>query len=55
MKAKLDGQWPKGPPQDVLDKYGDTIKANKKAVIEAMMACSNDPTFGKMMDDTKAD
>ena len=53
MQAKLNEQWTKGPPKDVVDKYGDTMKANKKAVVEAMMACSNDPTFGKMMDDTK--
>ncbi len=55
MQGKLKEQWPKGPPKDVLEKYGDTMQANKKAVVEAMMACSNDPTFGKMMDDTKAD
>jgi len=54
LQAKLNEQWPKGPPKDVQDKYGDVMKANKKAVVEAMMECSNDPTFGKMMDDTKA-
>lgn len=55
MQAKLKEQWPKGPPKDVLEKYGDVMKANKTAVVDAMMACSNDPTFSKMMDDTKAD
>jgi uncharacterized protein YjlB len=54
LQGKLNKQWPKGPPKDVIEKHGDTMKANKKAVIDAMMACSNDPTFGKMMDDTKA-
>ncbi len=55
LQGKLKDQWPEGPPKDVLEKYGDTMKANKKAVVEAMMDCSNDPTFGKMMDETKAD
>lgn len=54
LRQKLNEQWPKGPPQDVKDKYGDVMQANKKAVMEAMMDCSNDPTFSKMMDDTKA-
>ncbi len=55
LQAKLNKQWSDGPPDEVKEKYGDVIKANKKAVVEAMMDCSNDPTFGKMMDDTKAD
>ncbi len=54
MRTKLNESWPKGPPQDVKDKYGDVMNANKKAVVGAMMDCSNDPVFGKMMDDTKA-
>lgn len=55
MQKKLNEQWPKGPPEDVQKKYGDQIKANKKAVVDAMFACSNDPAFSKMMDDTKTD
>ena len=54
LQGKLNAQWDKGPPKDVVEKYGDVMNANKKAVVEAMMDCSNDPTFGKMMDDTKA-
>jgi hypothetical protein len=54
LQKKLNDQWPDGPPKDIKEKYGDKMKANKKAVIDAMFACSNDETFGKMMDDTKA-
>lgn len=36
-------------------KYGDQMKANKKAVMDAMFACTNDPAFSKMMDDTKTE
>ena len=53
MQKKLKEQWPDGPPKDVKEKYGDQMKANKKAVIDAMMSCSSDPAFGKMMDETK--
>ena len=53
MQKTLNAKWSGGPPKDVLEKYGDTIKANKKAVMDAMFACSSDPAFGKMMDDTK--
>ncbi len=55
MQKKLNEQWPKGPPEDVQKKYGDVMKANKKAVVDAMFSCSNDPAFSKMMDDTKTD
>jgi hypothetical protein len=55
MRKKLNAEWPKGPPKDVQEKYGETMKANKKAVMDAMLSCSNDPTFGKMMDDTKSE
>ena len=55
LQAKLKDAWPKGPPQDVIEKYGDQMKANKKAVIDAMMACSSNEAFGKMMDDTKSE
>jgi hypothetical protein len=54
MRKKLNDEWPKGPPKDVQEKYGDQMKKNKKAVMEAMLECSNDPAFSKMMDDTKS-
>ena len=52
LQKKLNAQWSSGPPKDILEKHGDKMKANKKAVIDAMLNCSNDETFGKMMDDT---
>ena len=55
MQKKLNEQWPKGPPEDIQKKYGDQMKANKKAVVDAMFKCSNDPAFSKMMDDTKTE
>lgn len=55
LQGVLNAQWSKGPPADVIAKYGTTMKANKKAVIDAMFACSNDEAFGKMIDDTKTD
>ena len=53
LQKKLNAQWSSGPPKDVMDKYGEKMKANKTAVVDAMMKCSNDETFGKMMDETK--
>ena len=50
MREKLNSS---PPSKDVQEKYGDQIKANKKAVLDAMFSCSNDPAFSKMMDDTK--
>lgn len=55
LQTKLNAQWPKGPPKDVLEKHGEKMKANKKAVMDAMMACSNNEAFGKMMDETKTE
>jgi hypothetical protein len=55
IQKKLNDAWPKGPPKDVKEKYGDQMKANKKAVMDAMMSCTNDPAFSKMMDDTKTE
>ena len=55
LQKKLNAQWSSGPPKDVLDKYGDKMKANKKAVMDAMLACSNNEAFGKMMDETKTE
>ncbi|HEY5928081.1 MAG TPA: hypothetical protein VIV11_40620 [Kofleriaceae bacterium] len=53
LQKKLNEQWPKGPPKEVLEKHGDKMQANKKAVMDAMFACSNNEAFGKMMDETK--
>lgn len=53
LQNKLKEQWPKGPPDDVKKKYADQMTAGKKAVMDTMMECSNDPAFSKMMDDTK--
>ena len=54
LQKKLNEQWSSGPPKDVLDKYGTKMKENKRAVIDAMMACTNNDAFDKMMDDTKS-
>lgn len=54
-QKKLGEQWPKGPPKDVQDKYGATMKANKQPVVDAMMKCTNDAAFSKMMDDTQTE
>ena len=53
LQKKLNEQWPKGPPKDVKEKYGDQMKANKKAVMDAMFACSSNEAFSKMMDESK--
>ncbi|MFT3691791.1 MAG: hypothetical protein QM831_01535 [Kofleriaceae bacterium] len=55
MRKKLNDKLGKEPPKEIMEKYGDQIKANKKAVVDAMFACSNDPAFSKMMDDTKTE
>jgi len=55
MQKKLNDQWSKGPPEDVVKKYGEQMKKNKMAVMDAMMACSNNEAFGKMMDETKTE
>lgn len=53
MRDKLNQQWPKGPPDDLKAKYGPQMAAGKKAVMDAMMACTGNEAFDKMMDDTK--
>lgn len=55
LQKKLNDQWPKGPPEDVKEKYGAKMKENKSAVVDAMLACSNNEAFGKMMDETKTE
>ena len=54
MRGKLKELWRKGPPKELQDKYGEQMKANKKAVMSVMLKCSNDPAFSKMMDETKS-
>jgi hypothetical protein len=53
MRKKLNELYPKGPPQEMQDKYGTKMKENKKAVMDAMLSCSSNEAFGKMMDETK--
>jgi hypothetical protein len=53
LQKKLNDAWGKEPPKDVLEKHGEVMKANKKAVMSAMFACTSDPDFSKMMDSTK--
>jgi len=53
MQKKLNDQFGKEPPKDMMEKHGATMKANKKAVMDAMFKCTNDPAFSKMMDETK--
>ena len=55
LQKKLNDQWGKNPPKEVLEKHGEKMKENKKAVMDAMLACSNNEAFGKMMDDTKTE
>src|SRR5262245_21597037 len=47
LQNKLNAQWSSGPPKDVMEKHGEKMKANKKAVMDAMLACSNNAAFGK--------
>jgi hypothetical protein len=55
LQKKLNAQWSSGPPKDVLEKYGTKMKENKSAVVDAMLTCTSNPTFDKMMDDTATD
>jgi len=55
LQKKLNEKWGKTPPKEVLDKYGDKMKENKKAVMDTMLACSNNEAFSKMMDETKTE
>lgn len=52
-QAKLKAQYPKGPPKEAMDKHGAQLTANKKAVVGAMMKCTNTPEFDAAIDDTK--
>lgn len=48
IRDSLKDKYKEGPPE----KYKADLTKNKKAVRSAMMACSNDPAFGAMMDET---
>ncbi len=41
------------PPKDWMDKNKEKLDANKKAVMDTMVKCSNDQAFSDMMDKTK--
>lgn len=54
LQDKLKDQYGKKLPADLMEKYGAAMKTNKTAVMDAMMKCSNDEAFKKMMDDTSS-
>jgi len=54
MQKKLKESFKDGPPKDIMEKYGEQMSKNKKSVVDAMMKCSSNEAFGKMMDATKA-
>jgi hypothetical protein len=54
LQNKLKEQYPDGPPKDVMEKNADQMKKNKKAVMEAMFACtSKSKEFDAAIDETK--
>jgi hypothetical protein len=53
MRQNLNAKYPKGPPEDLMKKYGEQMEKNKKAVIDAMMKCTNTPAFDNAIDSTK--
>ncbi|MGE0546957.1 MAG: hypothetical protein AB7O24_16780 [Kofleriaceae bacterium] len=52
-QAKLKEKFKEGPPPDVKAKYGDQMKKNNSAVMDAMMKCTNKPEFDAAIDETK--
>ena len=52
-QEKLKEKYPDGPPKDVMEKHGEQIKKNKKAVMDAMFKCTNTPEFDAAIDETK--
>ena len=54
-QKKLKEKYPDGPPKDVMEKHGEQLKKNKKAVMDAMFKCTNTPEFDAAIDDTKVD
>jgi hypothetical protein len=52
-QQKLKEKYPDGPPKDVMEKHGEQLKKNKKAVLDAMMKCTNKPEFDAAIDETK--
>ena len=53
MQSKLKEKFAGGPPKEVTEKYGDQLKKNKMAVIDATMKCSDNAEFGAAIDETK--
>jgi hypothetical protein len=51
LRESLGKKYKEGPPE----KYKEDLTKNKKAVMGAMMKCSNDPAFSAMMDETSTD
>ena len=52
-RKALNEKYPKGPPEDVMKKHGEQINKNKKAVMSAMIKCTNTPEFDAAIDETK--
>lgn len=52
-QQKLKEKYSDGPPKDVMEKHGEQLKKNKKAVMDAMMKCTNKPEFDAAIDETK--
>jgi len=51
-QEKLKEKYPKGPPAEMKEKYGEQMAKNKKAVLDAMFKCSSTPEFGAAIDET---
>ncbi len=49
MRKALGEKYKDGPPEA----HKEQLQTNKKAVMGAMMKCTNDLAFSKMMDETK--
>lgn len=50
---KLKEKYKEGPPKDVMEKHGEQMSKNKKAVMDAMFKCNDTPEFGAAIDETK--
>lgn len=53
LQKKLKDVYPEGPPKELMEKHSEKMKANKDAVMGAMLACTGNEAFNKMMDETK--
>ena len=49
MRKSLATKYKDGPPAE----HKEQLKKNKNSVMNAMLKCTNDPAFSKMMDETK--